>query len=153
MTQKTRSSSPFIILPLLITALLCGCSSSKYTIADGTYRAEFDSFDQSGYKDFVEITFADGAVTEICADAVCEADGKLKSESETVRADMQPICGTYPEKYYRDLINQYLADPTADSIDIVAGATQATNDFILLVRALEEAVRRGETGTVIVPRK
>lgn len=142
-----------LIPTILAAAILCGCADGDYVIPDGVYRAEFDSYDTSGYKDFVEITFQDGLVTEIRADAVCEQDGSLKSASETVKQDMQPQCGTYPEKYYKDLINQYLADPQADSIDIVAGATWTSNDFIELVRALELAVRNGNTETVIVARK
>ncbi len=150
--MKRNHYKSIVLLLLALCTLLCGCEKGDFTILDGTYRAEFDTFDANGYKDYVEITFKDGMVTEIDADAVSEADGSLKSASETVKNDMQPQCGTYPEKYYKDLINQYLAAPTADKIDIVAGATWTSNDFIKLVRALESAVRSGQVETVIVAR-
>lgn len=133
--------------------IFCGCERGDFEIKDGTYRAEFSDYDVQGYKDYVEITFEDEAVTSIEADAVSEHGGTLKSEAAEFKNDMQLICGTYPEKYYKDLINQYLDNPESDNIDIVAGATWTSNDFIALVRALEKAVREGNTDTVIVKRK
>ncbi len=137
----------------LAVCLLFGACTGNVEISDGTYRAEYDSYDQHGYKDFVEITFVDGAVTEITADAVSEADGSLKSTSEEYRKDMESLeNGTYPEKYYKDLINQYIANPSADAVDVVAGATTSSKSFKALAAALEHAVRSGNTDTVIVKR-
>ncbi len=152
MKNNVKRRFGFFSVLLVLCALLSGCENQDYVITDGTYRAEFDTYDANGYKDYVEITFSDGLVTEIEADAISEADGSLKSACESVRNDMEPLCGTYPEKYYKDLINQYLADPQSSSVDIVAGATWTSNDFILLVQALEEAVCNGNTETVIVSR-
>lgn len=145
----------------IVTALLCvalltvffvGCSEEDVVINDGTYRVEYEDFDATGYKDFVEITFEDGLVVSITADAV-NSDGALKSQSEQMRDAMSTVNGTYPEKYYKDLINQYLENPSSDAIDIVAGATTTSNDFVELVKALEQAVREGTTETVVVKRK
>ncbi len=145
----------------IVTALLCvalltvffvGCSEEDMVINDGTYRVEYEDFDATGYKDFVEITFEDGLVVSITADAV-NSDGALKSQSEQMRDAMSTVNGTYPEKYYKDLINQYLENPSSDAIDIVAGATTPSNDFVELVKALEQAVREGTTETVVVKRK
>ncbi len=142
-----------IILALIVSLVFAACSSGEVVVPDGTYRAEYEDFDQHGYKDFVEITFESGAVTDINADAVNE-NGELKSASEDFRKDMQSLDGgTYPEKYYKDLINQYLANPSAASVDVVAGATLSSNSFKTLAEALERAVRAGDTDTVIVKRQ
>ena len=136
---------------LLAVLFLVACSGQEAAIADGTYRAEYEDYDASGYKDFVEITFKDGMVVSIEADAVAE-DGSFKSEAEGFRDTMQTICGTYPEKYYKDLINQYLEHPQSDQVDVVAGATATSQNFKALAGALEQAVRGGNTDTVVVKR-
>jgi major membrane immunogen (membrane-anchored lipoprotein) len=137
---------------IIVSLLFAACSSGAVVVPDGTYRAEYEDYDQHGFKDFVEITFEGGAVTEINADAVNEK-GEFKSESEAFRKDMESLDGgTYPEKYYKDLINQYLANPSAEAVDVVAGATLSSNSFKTLAQALERAVRAGDTDVVVVKR-
>ncbi len=148
-----KKLSVTIIIALLVSLVFTACSSGAVVVPDGTYRAEYEDFDQHGYKDFVEITFENGAVTDISADAVNEK-GELKSASDEFRKDMESLDGgTYPEKYYKDLINQYLANPSAEAVDVVAGATLSSNSFKTLAEALERAVRAGDTDTVIVKRQ
>ena len=50
----------YISILIVLAALfsLTSCDSST-AVSDGVYRAEYDSYDESGYKDFVEITFKD----------------------------------------------------------------------------------------------
>lgn len=140
-----------VLIVALLSVIITACTG-EIKIADGTYRAEYADFDAQGYKDFVEITFKDGYVTEIVADAINGKDGSLKSESEDVRESMESAVGTYPEKYYKDLINQYIENPSADAIDVVAGATETSNSFIVLLKALEKSIRIGNTDVVIVER-
>lgn len=141
-----------LLLLVVVLAAFAGCTGD-IKIADGTYRAEYADFDESGYKDFIEITFEDGQVTDIVVDAISGVDGSLKSESEEIRVTMQAAEGTYPAKYYNDLINQYKQNPNAAEIDIVAGATKSSNSFITLAKELEKAVKAGNTDVVIVTRK
>ncbi|MEA5050231.1 MAG: FMN-binding protein [Oscillospiraceae bacterium] len=140
-----------LVFVLAAALLLSACGGDDIEIQDGTYRAEYADYDQHGYKDYVVITFKDGAVASIEADGVAE-DGSLKSQSEEYKEKMESVQGTYPEKYYKDLINQYLENPDADDIDIVAGATATSNSFITLLKALEKNVRTGDTKTVVVER-
>ncbi|NLC79087.1 MAG: FMN-binding protein [Ruminococcaceae bacterium] len=140
------------LVAIIVSLLFAACSSGAVVVPDGTYRAEYEDYDHHGFKDFVEITFEGGAVTEINADAVNEK-GEFKYESEAFRKDMESLDGgTYPEKYYKDLINQYLANPSAEAVDVVAGATLSSNSFKTLAQALERAVRAGDTDVVVVKR-
>ncbi len=144
-----------IISILIVLAALFSLTScdSNTKVSDGTYRAEYDSYDDSGYKDFVEITFKDGLVTEVTMDAVSEADGSLKSESDEYRESMETIAGTYPAKYYQDLINQYIGSGDSSGVLIVAGATSTSNAIIKLLTSLEAAMKAGTyNGTVLVSR-
>ena len=86
-------------------------------------------------------------------DAVYETDGSLKSESDEYRASMEGISGTYPAKYYQDLINQYIESGDSSGVLVVAGATSTSNSIIKLLMALETEMKAGTyKGTVIVPR-
>ena len=140
-----------VLCVLVMTLGLAACAAAS--IEDGTYRAEYDSFDVNGYKDFVEVTFQDGSVTSVVMDAVCEADGSLKSESEEFGESMRTVVGTYPQKYYTDLINQYIQSGSVDGVEIVAGATTSSNSMLALLRALEDALLAGSyNGTVVIGR-
>lgn len=141
-----------ILLVLCSVFVLTSCDAAA-SIKDGTYRAEYDTYDTYGYRDFVELKFENGTVTEVTMDAVYETDGSLKSESDEYRASMEGISGTYPAKYYQDLINQYIESGDSSGVLVVAGATSTSNSIIKLLMALETEMKAGSyKGTVIVPR-
>ena len=138
----------------VIACAVCmtACSSAKL-IPNGTYHIEYDSVDATGYKDFVEVTFENGKIIDVQMDAVRGSDGTLKSESEEYREDMEKFSTTYPEKYYMDLINQYISTGNSKDVDVVAGATATSNSILKLLRALEDSLKSGSTETtIIVPR-
>lgn len=139
-----------LLLAMVLLFLLTACEGKP--VQDGTYRVEYDTFDAIGYKDFVEVTFKDGTVTEVTMDAVDE-NGALKSASADYRESMENIAGTYPAKYYQDLINQYIQSGSSEGVAIVAGATSTSNNIVTLLIELEKALRSGSTETlIIVPR-
>ena len=78
------------------------------------------------------------------------AEGDKKSEDESYRASMEPVKGTYPAKFYTDIINQYLETGKLDDVTTVAGATLSTDNFRTLMLALEESMKSGDTTPVIV---
>lgn len=139
-----------------VTALsMAGCSSAdlasgKIELQDGTYRAEFSDYDEFGWKDFVEVTVSEGQLYEVVYDAENEDGTKLKSRDEGYKTEMESFNGTYPAKYDKDLINQFLQSGSADSVDTVAGATISTNNFkTLVVAAMRNAVD-GDTDVAVV---
>ena len=138
-----------LLLVIVCAVYMTACSSSKL-IPNGTYHIEYDTYDATGYKDFVEVTFEDGTITDVKMDAVSESDGSLKSESEEYREDMKKFSNTYPEKYYMDLINQYILTGKSEGVDVVAGATATSNSILKLLRALESSLKSGSTETLIV---
>lgn len=131
----------------LSVALFAGCGA---TLTDGTYRAEFQEYDQYGWKDYIVIEIEDGVVVNIEADAYNEV-GELKTSDGEYRTSMESLSGTYPSKYYEDLVNQYLAGGSIDGVDVVAGATLSTDNFKALATALAENMQSGITATVVIP--
>ena len=130
-----------------------GCSEAAIastSLIDGTYRAEFKDFDENGWKDFVEVTVIDGQLEEVVFDSISENSEKLKSEDESYKAEMEMMVGTYPAKYNKDLINQFIQSGKVTGVDIVAGATESTGNFkTLIVEAMLNATA-GNTEVEIV---
>ena len=146
------------VISLALTAVFAigtftGCSEAQLastSLIDGTYRAEFKDFDENGWKDFVEVTIVDGQLDEVVFDSIKENSDKLKSEDESYKTEMEQMVGTYPAKYNKDLINQFIESGKVTSVDIVAGATESTGNFkTLIVEAMLNATA-GNTEVEIV---
>ena len=119
-------------------------------LVDGTYRAEFREYDANGWKDYVEVTIVDGQLDEVVYDSVKENSDTLKSQDESYKTEMEAIVGTYPAKYNKDLINQFIESGKVTSVDIVAGATESTGNFKTLIIAAMENASAGQPDTEIV---
>lgn len=131
---------------LLACGVLVGCGAEY---KDGVYHAEFAEFDDHGWKEYVDVQVDGGKVTVLSFDGV-NADGAKKSEDETYRSTMDSISGTYPAKFYSDIVNQYLESGKLKDVATVAGATVSTDHFRQLMHALEENFSTGDTSVRIV---
>ncbi len=136
------------VFALLLAVCICfaGCSSSY---KDGVYHAEFADYDSHGWKEYVDVEVKDDTVVVLTFDGV-NADGEKKSEDEDYRASMEPVKGTYPAKFYTDIINQYLETGNLDDVATVAGATLSTDRFRALMLALEDSMKSGDTTPIVV---
>ena len=138
------------ILCVLIALLfvLAGCQSDR--LRDGTYTAQFASPDSHGWRAFIEITVIDGEYQGVVFDYKDES-GNLKSLDQNYKnAYIAAGFGTYPELYTEELVLDFLFKQNATDVDIVAGATYASNDFIRLAEALKENIRKGNTNLLEV---
>ena len=63
---------------------------------------------------------------------------------------MKQYRGTYPAKYKKDLINQFIETGKIDGVDVVAGATESTDRFKTLVIAAMGNAIDGNTETVVI---
>ena len=131
-----------VLAMVFALALLTACGSS---MKDGTYRAEYSSFDDHGWKDFV------GKITAVDYDAVNE-EGTRKSEDAAYKESMEPVSGTYPEKFSSELEQQLVDKQEVKKVDTVAGATNSSDAFkVLATEALKNA-KNGKTDAAIVTR-
>lgn len=142
--------STFMLLAILLLSLSACSSESLSNLKDGKYRAEFKEYDAYGWKDYIELTVVDKELSEVVFDAVQIETGNLKSADESYKNQMEPIVGTYPAKYNKDIINQFIDSGKVSAVDVVAGATQSTGNFKTLMLAIIPSVQNGKTETVIV---
>lgn len=138
-----------LISILFVVVMLFTACDTTVKVADGTYRVEMSEFDENGYKDFVEFEIKDGKVLSIVANAYSEKDGSLKTDSQDIRKSMESIAGTYPEKFYRDLVNEYIGSG-GTKLDVIAGATLSSENFFKLMEVAKNAAKTGDTSVRIV---
>lgn len=141
-----KKAVSILVILLSIFGLMTGCGAEYQ---DGVYHAEFSDYDSQGWKEYVDVEVQGNQVTVLTFDGV-DADGNKKSEDESYRASMESVKGTYPAKFYTDIINQYLETGKLDDVATVAGATLSTNNFRTLMLALEDPMKSGDTTSVIV---
>lgn len=139
-----------LAMAMLVTTMTACTDDSLKNLTDGHYKAEYKNFDVYGWKDYIEVTVVDKEVSEIIFDSINQETGALKSADESYKKQMEPIVGTYPAKYNKDLINQFLESEKISSVDIVAGATQSTGSFKTLLISLAPSLKSGTTETILV---
>lgn len=140
----------FVILATLLFCLTACSDGTLKNLKDGKYRAEYKNFDVYGWKDYIEVTVSNSEVSELVFDSVNMETGALKSADESYKNQMEPIVGTYPAKYNKDLINQFMESDKISSVDVVAGATQSTGSFKTLLIAIAPNLKSGVTDVVLV---
>ncbi len=141
-----------VLLVFTLVATLTGCGGGS-DMQDGTYRAEYGSFDDYGWKDFVELTITDGEITNVIADCVNEA-GDFKSEDEEYAATMteygSPIT---PDAFYPLLEESLMNTQNPGDIDMVANATDSSTATKLLASELiSKNVKDGDSEVLVVDR-
>ncbi len=125
-----------VVLILAATFVGCGGGGSSATYKDGTYKAVAAEADEYGWTDFVEITISSGAISEVVYDSSKE-DGSLKSEDADYKAAMEGAGSeTYPEKFSKELEDALLEVKDASKVEVIAGATLASNSFKKLANEL-----------------
>ena len=137
----------FLILCLFVV-FFSACDTSV-PVADGVYRVEMSEYDENGYKDYVEFAVSGGKVTSIIANAYHLDDGKLKTESHDIKVAMEKFSGTYPEKFYKDLVNGYIGSG-GTTTDVIAGATVSSENFYKMMELAKNAAITGDTSIRIV---
>ena len=137
---------------IAVMGTMASCSGTTTDgFKDGSYRAEYKDFDDHGWKDYLNVTVADGKITAVEYDSLNSEDGHKKTEDEA-----------YKEAYVGEGFETYPAD-TADKleaglvekqdgalVDTVAGATNSSDSFKALFAALKSNMAKGDTATVIV---
>ena len=135
-----------IILVFLVAFVAC---DTAIKVENGIYRVEMVEFDINGYKDFVEFEIVDGKVVSLKADAYSKDDSSLKTSSKEIKTMMESISGTYPEKFYLDLVNEYIGSGGKQT-DVIAGATMSSENFFYLMKYAENAWKRNDSSVLVL---
>lgn len=135
----------------------CGGDDSSEVVdtpefVDGTYRAEWATYDH-GYKEFMEVTYENGVITNVIFDAVNEEDPELfKSSLGIEEYPMFDAEGNefYPAIWYPELMENIKNAATPEDIALIADATHSCENARLMFAAIQELARTGDTTVAIV---
>lgn len=129
-----------LVAVLAFTLVACGGGGIK----DGTYTAQASAA-VYGWTDSLTVTYKDGKVVEAKYDAFDEA-GKLKSAATQEEYDMTPSVSEWIPMLNENIVKA----GSADKIEAVAGATTSSDAAKLLMAAVEEKAKAGDTNTAMV---
>lgn len=134
------------IAAMMLLLAFTGCAKGEYV--DGTYKAEYDGFDNRGWKPQLEITVKNGHVKTAVFDYI-STSGNLKSEDAGYAERMEARSGTTPAKA-KAALEAALIDTQEAGVDTVAGATHTTEGFNELAEAILAHAKSGNTKTAYV---
>lgn len=115
---------------------------------DGTYKLNEKNYSH-GYKVTFVITVKDNKITKSEYNQV-NKNGKSKVDDAAYNKQMKKVAKTNP-KTYQPALNKSLvksSDPT--KVDVVTGATESSNTFIMYAEQLQNAAQKGDTNTITV---
>ncbi|WP_346895714.1 FMN-binding protein [Clostridium sp. UBA7503] len=135
---------------VLTAGMLVGCGSKG--MKDGSYKSEFDAFDDHGWKGQVEITVADGKITDAKFDYVNES-GDLKSKDAEYQEKMTQVSGIGPVEFSAQYAEALVEKQDPATVDAITGATTSGDDFKLLADAAVQYANDGKTETAVVKAK
>lgn len=135
------------ILALLIAASLMACGE-KTDLQDGYYTAQADEYN-FGWKEYVTIMVKGGSIVSVEYNAE-NASGFIKSWDNAYMQTMLHVQGTYPNEYTRYYAGQLLEGQGEGGINAIAGASSSHGTFQMLVQAVLEQARKGDSSIVLV---
>ncbi len=136
----------FIVLtiPFSMTA----CSGKKEKLVDGFYTVEMSDYSHD-WKEFVTIRVSNSKIVTVEYNAK-NSSGFIKSWDIAYMRNMNPLKGTYPNRYTRTYAADFLSSQTDENIDTVSGATSSGNNFKKMASALLEKAKTGDKTLGIV---
>lgn len=135
------------LLPLFLAVCLVGCGKTE-GLQDGYYTAQASDF-HFGWKEYVTIIVKGGRIVSVEYNAE-NASGFIKSWDNTYMQTMLHANGTYPNEYTRYYAGQLLEGQGEGGINAIAGASSSHGTFQMLVQAVLEQARKGDSSIVLV---
>lgn len=115
-------------------------------LKDGTYKLE-EKNEKNGYRTVFEMVVKDGKITESKYDSI-DADGNSKTEDDEYQNNMKDKAGVGPAEFIPELNDALIAAQTAGDVDVVTGATHASESFKNYAQQLIQAAQAGNTKTI-----
>ncbi len=138
------------VLSAICISMMVGCSktardfeNTREMIAGQVVEVEGPE-DQYGWFPHLRLTYLGDEITEVYFDYV-NGDSEKKSQSEEYNSTMQEKTGTSAELAMLDLRDQLLSKQNVEDIQIVAGATQTSKEFVEMAYTAIDNYQNGNT--------
>ncbi len=129
----------FFLAPLLFSQEMGGW---KVDCCDGYFYAVSDKPMTQGWSPFLEFNVKNGEISNLRFDKIKKE--KLASENNFYNSLMKKKSGTSPAEYSKTIPAMFLQKHDADKMDVIAGATQSTEEFKVMMKYL---LQKGKEGT------
>jgi major membrane immunogen (membrane-anchored lipoprotein) len=133
----------FFAATILAAAVFLASCGKFQALKDGYYSAQFEDFDQFGWKEYITIFVSDGKVASVEYNAR-NPSGMIKSWDIEYMRVMNTSCGTYPNEYTRAYSSQLLEHQNAGDVDVISGATHSYDRFQMLAGAVLQRAEKGD---------
>lgn len=145
-----KKFSVTLLMLSLVMVICVACTTSK-EMKDGTYKAEYDTPDEHGWTDFVQITMTNSKITDVDFNSL-NAEGAKKTDDPDYEAAMKKDAKTWPSEFYPKLAASLVEKQNVGDVDAVSGATTTSESFKKLVNELSSNMSKGVFDTVKVKR-
>lgn len=116
---------------------------------DGSYRIEELNFGETGWKEALEISVADGEITDANWESVNE-DGENKIEDDNYQETMVGTDGVGPQDFIPGLEDALVDAQDPADVEVITGATGTSEKFQDYAQQLVDAAEEGNTETIEV---
>lgn len=139
-------------LTLASSLVLAACGGEETTqdgMQDGSYRIEELNFGETGWKEALEITVAEGEITDANWESVNE-DGLNKIEDDNYQETMIGTDGVGPQDFIPGLEDALVEAQDPADVEVISGATGTSEKFQDYAQQLVDAAEAGNTETIEV---
>lgn len=143
-------------LTLASSLVLAACGGEETTeeatqdgLQEGSYRIEELNFGETGWKEALEITVAEGEITDANWESVNE-DGLNKIEDDNYQETMVGTDGVGPQDFIPGLEDALVDAQDPADVEVITGATGTSEKFQDYAQQLVDAAEEGNTETIEV---
>ena len=141
-------------LTLASSLVLAACGADEGTTDEAatgeeTYRIEEQNFGETGWKEALEITVAEGEITDANWESVNE-DGLNKIEDDNYQETMVGTDGVGPQDFIPGLEDALVEAQDPADVEVISGATGTSEKFQDYAQQLVDAAEAGNTETIEV---
>lgn len=143
-------------LTLASSLVLAACGGEETTeevtqdgLQEGSYRIEELNFGDTGWKEALEISVADGEITDANWESVNE-DGENKIEDDNYQETMVGTDGVGPQDFIPGLEDALVDAQDPADVEVITGATGTSEKFQDYAQQLVDAAEEGNTETIEV---
>lgn len=142
-----RRTAVIFVTIILVSEMFVGCGSTK-GLKDGFYTAEMAEYNY-GWIEYLIIQVKNNKIVSAEFNARNES-GFVKAWDNAYMENMLPGYATYPNKYSREYVQQFIDGQADTKVDVITGATNSGKNFEKLVAAVLKQAAAGDSSTAVV---
>ncbi len=141
-----RRIAVILVTIIFASGMFMGCGSTK-GLKDGFYTAEMSEYNY-GWIEYLIIQVKNNKIVSAEFNARNES-GFVKAWDNAYMKNMMSYA-TYPNKYSREYVQQFIDGQADTKVDVITGATNSGKNFEKLVAAVLKQAAAGDSSTAIV---